>query len=167
MATCEGSASLCYCASVDAGIAVPIISRPCFEVSHNRGPTLNELQSVVMCMFIFAKAGQNIILLPVRCLCRGADWENSPLKELSYEFDILRLIVRVFLRCRGQTDTDAPPLSCQTAELILEHRNDSPSPRHLWSTAATTCFLLSKQRRFSSGHRSKAIRSAPAILFVL
>lgn len=47
----------------------------------------------------------------------------------------------------------------------VRQQNSSPentrmihrAPRYLWSTAATTCFVLSKQQWFPSGHRSKAI----------
>jgi len=59
------AAPLCCRASVDAGIAVHIISRPRFEVSHNRGPPLDELQSAVVCVFISVEARYNTSLRPV------------------------------------------------------------------------------------------------------
>lgn len=131
---------------MDAGIAAPIISRPCFEVSHNGGPTLNELQSVVTCVCLFfAKAGENIIPLPARCLCPRADWEHPPLKEPSFEFDILSCNCAGLLRCkRSNRCSDSRHVSSSSSA-----RNNSQVPRFLRSTtAATACFVLSKQQRF-------------------
>lgn len=119
MAACEDSASLCCRASMDRGIAVPIINRPCFEVSH-RGPTLNELQSVVMCVyFCEGRTKYNTcsrpVSLPVRLIGR-----IHPRWDPRHEFHILRLIVRVF----GDAEVKRTQMlrRCQTTELILEYQ---------------------------------------------
>lgn len=82
-----------------------------------------------MCVFIFAKAGQNIIRLPVRCLF-PVGW----LEEFTPEGTVLWIWYPLcncagLLKCKGQKKKEKKkktqmlqPMSWKTAELILQQQ---------------------------------------------
>lgn len=123
-----------------------------------------------MCVYFCEKAGQNIILRPC-----SASLPVGWLGEFTPEgTELLRTRYPVFncaglLRRRGETDAPTRVTSDGGAHPRAADapRNNSPVAQFLRRTAAAACFVLSKQRRFAGGRRSKAIRSVPAILFVL